>query len=252
MLSQLSATLQLSELELLITLAAVFIAGLVRGFSGFGMTALIVASLSLFLPPKELIAVAYFLELAASVLLVRGGWVIADRKIAITLLFGNWLGYPFGVALTNWLAPDSSRFAALSIIMGLTVLQLAKIRPPSIDGLPMRVGAGFGAGLAAGLAGVGGLVVALYTLISDREPKVMRATMVLYLALSISTGWIFLHFGGWLTALTLWRAAVLLPVAVLGVLGGARLFRPSLQPFYRRFCLLLLLGLSLLGLARLL
>lgn len=252
LLSGLSQALHLSEIELLITLAAVFIAGLVRGFSGFGMTALIVASLSLFLEPKELIAVAYFLEMAASLLLVRGGWALADRKIAVTLLIGNWVGYPFGIALTNALAPDASRFAALSIIMGLTLLQLARVRPPSIDSLPMRAGAGIGAGLASGLAGVGGLVVALYTLISDREPKVMRATMVLYLALSIFTGWIFLYFGGWLTEVTLKRAAILLPITVLGVLGGAGLFRPALQPFYRTFCLILLLGLSLLGLGRLL
>ncbi len=250
--SQLADFLQLSPGQLAIVVVAIFTAAMVRGFAGFGMTALIVASLALVLSPKDLIAVAYFLEMAASLLLVKGGLVFADRKIAGTLLVGNWLGWPIGITLTNALAPDSSRLTALLLITGLTLLQLTKIRPPKLDGMAMRTGAGLSAGIASGLAGVGGLVVALYTLTSDREPKVMRATLVLYLFLSMFTSWIFLYLGGWMTALVLYRAAVLAPVTVLGVLAGSALFRPSLHRFYRRFCLFLLLALSLLGLARLL
>ncbi len=248
----LAETLQLSPIDLAIVAAAIFVAGLVRGFAGFGMTALIVASLALILSPKELIAVAFFLEMTASVLMVRGGWRDADRKVAGILLLGNWLGWPIGIALTNALSADASRLTALSVIVGLTLLQLAKIRPPKVDGLGVRAGAGMGAGIASGLAGVGGLVVALYTLTSDREPRVMRATLVLYLFLSMFSGWIFLLYGGWLDSLVFYRAGVLAPITVAGVLGGAALFQPSLQPFYRRFCLFLLLALSLLGLARLL
>lgn len=252
MLTSLLSALDLSLAELALCMLAVFIAALVRGFAGFALTALIVASLTLILPPKELIAIAFFLEAVASFLMVRGGLALADRKIAVTLLLGNLVGWPIGVALTNAMSPDASRFAALALIMSLTVLQLAKITPPKIDGLPMRLGAGLGAGIATGIAGVGGLVVALYTLTSKRPPPVMRATLVLYLFLSMFTGWIFLLHGGWLTGQAVLRAAVLAPFVVLGVLLGSRLFSPSLQPFYKRFCLVLLLGLSLLGLARLL
>lgn len=136
--SRLADFLQLSPGHLAIVMGAIFIAGLVRGFAGFGMTALIVASLALILSPKELIAVAFFLEMAASLLLVRGGLALADRKIAGILLVGNWLGWPIGIALTNALAPDASRLAALALIMVLTLLQLAKIKPPKVDGLAAR------------------------------------------------------------------------------------------------------------------
>ena len=46
--------------------AAVFIAALVRGYSGFGLSALIVTSLALVIPPAEVVPLAMLLEVLAS------------------------------------------------------------------------------------------------------------------------------------------------------------------------------------------
>lgn len=67
----LSTALVLPPAQSLIAGLAVFAAGMVRGFAGFALSALVMASIALIIPPVELIAVCWVLEMSASLLLVR-------------------------------------------------------------------------------------------------------------------------------------------------------------------------------------
>lgn len=64
--------------------AVVFAAGIVRGFAGFGFSALCVAGLSLFLPPAQVVPPVFMLEVLASVTLLRGALRDVDWR---------WLGW---------------------------------------------------------------------------------------------------------------------------------------------------------------
>ncbi len=57
----------LGLLELSYVLAAILAAAFVRGYTGFGLSALIVTSVTLVLPPAEVVPIALVLEIAASV-----------------------------------------------------------------------------------------------------------------------------------------------------------------------------------------
>ncbi len=49
-----------------------------------------------------------------------------------------------------------------------------------------------------------------------------------------------------------WRALALMPAVILGIGVGKALFRPRWEPYYRPFCLALLLVLAVWGLLRML
>ncbi len=49
----------------------VFAAGIVRGFAGFGFSALSVAGMSLLLPPAQVVPAVFVLEVVASLSLLR-------------------------------------------------------------------------------------------------------------------------------------------------------------------------------------
>ena len=83
-----------------------FIAGLVRGFSGFALSAMVMASGALILPPVQLIPVCWWLEMTASLFMLRGGWREANRKVALGLAIGSTIGVPFGLALSGNLKAD--------------------------------------------------------------------------------------------------------------------------------------------------
>ena len=250
MLSNLQNFLSLSGSEVIISLLVVLLAGMVRGFAGFGMSALIMAGLALIIPPVTLIPVCFMMETVASFLMFRGGFRMADRKVVWGLVIGTVVGTPIGLMATMAVSPDTSRTIALVVILVLALLQLLRSPPAILATRKGLYGAGLIAGIASGLASVGGMVVALYVLAQQAPAARMRASLVMYLALAMIATGIWLYVSGLLNMLVLQRSLVFAPVVILGVLLGTLLFRPSLEQFYKRFCLGLLMTVAMSGLIR--
>lgn len=230
----------------LITLGA----GIVRGFSGFALSALVMSTAILILPPVELIPICWWLEMSASILMARGGWQEADRGIVLGLVIGSTLGVPLGLTLTSTLPVETTKAIALTLIIVLALTQLAKVRLAFLATKPGLYLAGLTAGIATGLASVGGMVVALYVLSQDAPAAKMRAALVLFLFASAFTSMISLLAFGVMDMTATKRGLALALPAAAGVLIGQRLFTPALAPYYRPFCLTLLTGLAALGLLR--
>ncbi|MCB1341344.1 MAG: sulfite exporter TauE/SafE family protein [Pseudooceanicola sp.] len=241
--------LGLGPFELAYLTGAVFCAGVVRGFSGFALSALIMASCVMILPPVVLIPVCTFLELAASAMLLRGGTGEADRGMLLRLHAAAAVGIPMGLLLTTTVSPDLSALVALGLVSVLATLQLARVQLPA-GGTPMALGVGLAAGLATGLASIGGMVIVLYVLALNLPARVARASMIfsVFLGGSLSLLW---QFGfGMVTWLALQRALMLVVPCLAGLWLGRRLFTPAYERHYRRFCLSLLLGLAAIGIVQ--
>jgi len=203
-----------------------------------------------FLPPIELIPMLWWLELSASILMLKGGFADADRPTAYGLVIGSAVGWPIGLWLTTTLDVATSKAVALTIILVLAVSQLAKVR---LDFLASKTGlyaSGVVAGIVSGLANVGGMVVAFYVLASNAPARSMRGSLVLFLFLgSITSFFTQLAFGvmDWSGVA---RGFVYALPTMLGVYLGQQFFVEKLAPYYRPFCLALLCALASLGLIR--
>lgn len=251
MLQTLTEITNLTQHQLLVCIAVVSVAGLVRGFAGFALSAVVMASLAVLLPPIELIPICYILEATASLLMFRGGMRDANMKVVWGLVIGSAIGVPIGLALTTSIPIEVSKLIALAVILSLTVAQFFKASPKFLATKPGLYLSGIVAGIVTGLASVGGMVVALYVLASKTEAKVMRASLVMFLMLGIITSTIYAVLYGIMNHQAIMRALVFAPFIVVGVLLGGMMFRPSLAPYYKRFCLILLIVLSSIGLFRL-
>lgn len=252
MFDTLQNQLQLSGSTLLLAFLVVILAGMVRGFSGFGLSALVMAGIALFIPPIALIPVCYLLETAASLVMVRGGIRDANRRIVFGLVVGSAVGMPMGLSATHALPPALSSTIALTLILLLAMAQLFKISPAALGAKHGVYIAGLCAGIVTGLASLGGMIVALYALsLQNIATREIRGSVVLYLFIGIPINAFWLLSSGTLDMLALKRGLMFAPLVVLGVLMGTWLFRPSLERFYKTFCLSLLISLALFGLARL-
>ena len=245
-----STLMNVTQSEAMILAGIVFFAGIVRGFSGFALSALVMASAVLILPPVELIPICWVLELAASVLMVRGGWKEADRPTAFGLVIGSAIGTPFGIALTLAVSAATSKTIALIVIIALALSQLFKVNSPMLATKPGLWISGFVAGIVTGLASVGGMVVALYVMARQAPAKTMRATLVMFLFIGSITSLITLLVSGVMDGQSFVRGAILATPTFAGVFLGKLLFHPNLEKYYRPFCLMLLVGLSVVSLAR--
>lgn len=249
-MTQLYAATSLSASEFWLLAAIVFASGIVRGFSGFALSALIMASAIIILPPIALIPMLWWLELAASLLMMRGGWADADRPVAYGLVIGGAVGWPFGLYLTTTLDVSVSKAVALSIIVVLALAQLSKLKLAFLATKPGLYGSGIVSGLASGLASVGGMVVALYVLASDASARTMRGTLVMYLLLSLVMSMIILLTFDVMDGAAVARGLVFAVPTMIGVVVGQKLFVERLAAYYRPFCLVLLCALAGAGLVR--
>ncbi len=234
----------LTGTEFAILCGIVFLAGVVRGFSGFALSAIVMASAVIILPPVQLIPICWCLEMTASLLMAKGGWQEADRGVVFGLVIGSTAGVPFGLWLTTSVDPDTSKLIALILIISLAVTQLAKIRLPFLATKPGLYGSGFAAGVATGLASVGGMVIALYVLAQDAAANKMRAALVLFLFISSLTTVITLLWFGVMNSTAFARGVSLAVPTMLGVMVGQWLFTPRFAAYYRPFCLSLLCALA--------
>jgi uncharacterized membrane protein YfcA len=230
--------------EFLILTMIVIVAGIVRGFSGFALSAIVMASAVMILPPVQIIPICWWLEMSASVLMAKGGWQEADRGVVMGLVIGSTIGVPFGLMLTTSISPEASKLIVLVLIIALALTQLAKIRLPFLATKPGLYGSGVAAGVATGIASVGGMVIAIYVLSQDAAAAKMRAALVLFLFISSITSMVTLLWFNVMDGTAAARGIALAIPTTIGVMLGQRLFIPKFAAYYRPFCLSLLCALA--------
>jgi uncharacterized membrane protein YfcA len=249
-MSTIAQLTHLSATELMILSAIVFAAAMVRGFSGFGLSAVVMASAVFILPPLALIPMLWFLEMAGSLAMLKGGIQDADRPTAKGLIIGGSLGLPIGLLLNLQLPTDSSKAVALTILIVLALCQLFKLRLPFLATTEGTYGAGLAAGVVTGFSGAGGMFVALYMLSRQLDPRTMRGTLSICLLGTGITGLTTHLIIGTMDQVALARGLFFIIPTLIGLYVGRAFFIPRLEPYYKPFCLTLLLGLASLGLIR--
>jgi len=133
----------------------------------------------------------------------------------------------------------------------LAVLQLLRVRATLLATQPGLYLSGMVAGVATGLASVGGMVVALYVLARDAPAKAMRGSLVMYLFMTTFMSAIYLALYGMINETAVLRGLVFSIPCLVGVFVGKALFVPRFEGYYKPLCLLLLAGLAISGLSRL-
>ena len=159
-------------------LAIVFGAGIVRGFAGFGFSALSVAGLALLVSPAKVVPAIFVLEVLASISLLRHAARDIDWRWLGWLIVGNVLCLPLGIVLLAWLPETPLRLligALLLLAAGLLRSGFSLALEPSAG---VRLGVGMASGFVNGVAAIGGIAVAVMLSTSQIAPAVMRATLI--------------------------------------------------------------------------
>jgi uncharacterized membrane protein YfcA len=208
-----------------------FGAGLVRGFSGFGYSALVVAGLSPFVWIGPVIAAVLILEAVASARVVGQVRADIDRTWHSSTLLGNLLFVPLGLAAISWLNPDTVRIVLSALVLaGAAMLRLSVGRRFESTRI-VRSTAGAASGLLNGFAASGGIVAALMMAACGVAPHALRATMISVLlwislyALACSAVLAAAGGGSLLGAEAVGWAILLWPSMALGIRMGTGAFR---------------------------
>lgn len=243
---------------LLAALLIVLAAGLVRGFAGFGFSALCVAGLSLFAPPAQVVPPIFVLEVLASLTLLRAALRDVDWPWLSWLAVGNALCIPLGIAVLAWLDELPLRLLIGGLLLGAALLLRSGWRLALTPTRGMRLATGLVSGLVNGVAAIGGIAVAVLLSTTQMAPAVMRATLVLLFLLTdlYALAWAGLlsasapHGTALLGPDTLRWALWLAPAMLAGIWLGDRSFRGVSPAQFRRWVLNLLILIALLSVIR--
>lgn len=217
-------------------MALAFVAGVVRGYSGFGFAMILALGLLPSLAPTLVIPVVLMLDLIGSVSLWPRALKTFHRQVGLRLIVGMWLALPLGLlALARlpeqWTAPIA---AGLCLLGGL--LSLIKTQAPSPSNplnLRWALPAGITSGLATALASAGGPPLILYLLRSGLPAIQVRGTAIGFFAISSASSLAVLAALKVLSLTHLQLAATLVLPSLAGSVMGQWLFRRKPMPLQR-------------------
>jgi len=231
-----------------VAFAAASVAGLLRGFAGFGSAMLMAPVFAILFGSAEMVATIVTMELAISFHLFPPARRECDWAVVAPMTIAACIAMPLGLWLLVSLDRGLLTRIVSALVAGFALVMLAGWRWRGMRGAIPSAVVGTISGAMMATTSVGGPPVLLYMLSSQDSPATVRANAIMYyfatqlvlLALMFATG-----IAG-VPALV--RAAVLFPFMLAGSWLGVRLFRGADEMFYRRIALGLLLVVGLFGL----
>lgn len=229
--------------------AALFVAAFVRGYSGFGFSAIFIIIAALIINPVPLIPVVFTCEIAMTAFQARGIRRHVDWRRVLFLLAGAALATLPAIAIMARLGEQEARLVVSLMVLLLSLLLLSGWQIKRPLGPRGHLGAGVVAGIANS-AGVGGLPTAAFLSAQSMTPAMFRATMIVFLTGIDLMALPVMAANGLVGGSTGLGIALAFPILGAGVWLGSTRFAAASQTQFRRAVVLLLAGLAVLNLAR--
>jgi hypothetical protein len=241
----------LGSADLALAAGGAVLAGVVRGFSGFGGAMVLVPILAATYGPQTAVPV---MVLTDFVLTLPLAWA-ARRRCAwreiMPLTGGYALALPGGIAVLLVADPTLLTRATGLMVLALAALMALGLRRRAATTRRAAAGVGLAAGFLSGSTGIGGPPVVLFWLGGrDAAPQQVRANLIVLFTLVGALSLTLLTASGLNTRTTLTLTAVLMPLYGLGLLTGARGFTGLSERVYRPTALILVAAAGLTALLR--
>jgi uncharacterized membrane protein YfcA len=224
------------------------IAGLARGFSGFGAALIFIPLASSVIDPRTAAALLLIVDIVMAAPLFPRAWGRADRADIGLMLLGTVVGVPTGAFVLTRADPVAIRWVIAGLVLIMLTLLISGWRYHGRPAAPVSAGVGLVAGFFSGLAQVGGPPVVAYWLGAAKQPDMVRANIVIYFAASAMLTFLSYVVAGLLTTHVLGLALLMGPVYGLGLWSGSHMFGIASASTFRRICYALIAGAGIVSL----
>ena len=243
---------QLSLIEIYFIVFTVFVASIIRGFNGFGFSATCISGFSFILPAIEIVPIILILEVFISIFMIPYIWNKIDWSFVFKLLIGIAIGSPVGLYLLKYLSPETTHLYVCVIIIFFSLLLMKGYSNKNINNDQSKIFTGIVSGTLNGLTTLGGMPVALFLLVTNIQPAVIRGSLAALFFLTDVYAFILSFFGGIIDMITIYRSLPLIMILPLGVFIGNKFFIKSKEQLYRKVVFYFLIIISIIGILRIL
>jgi uncharacterized protein len=234
------------------TVAAVcviaLVAGIARGFSGFGSALIFMPLASSLVAPKLVAALLLIIDFVAAAPLLPNAWKQADRTAAAIMVAGALIGVPIGTFCLNRFDPVTTRWIISGFVLALLMLLLSGWRYRGKDHPALTVGIGALSGYCSGLAQTGGPPIVAYWLGRPIATHVARANILLFFGASDFFSVVSYALAGLITMDAVRLSLMVGPIYAAGVWLGASLFGRAEEAVFRAICYVLIAAAAIIGL----
>ena len=231
-----------------ILVAGVAVAGLVRGFSGFGTAMVYLPVAAQILSPFEALTTLIVMDLIGPWPNVPRALRDGDPKDVLRLGVGAVLALPLGVWALSLIPPEVFRYGVSLVALTLLVVLLLGLRYHGRLSGPLMLLTGAGSGFLAGSVVLPGPPVILLYMAGPHRPQVIRANTILFLLLSDVLMLTVLYLNGFVVGSAVVLGVVLALPYMLANIAGAAIFRPEAARSYRGVAYLIIAASALHGL----
>ncbi|MBZ5760052.1 MULTISPECIES: sulfite exporter TauE/SafE family protein [Rhizobium] len=232
----------------LVALVAIaLVAGLARGFSGFGAALILIPLGGALIGPRLISPVLLVVDGLATLGMVRPAFHLANRREVVTMAVGAIIGVPLGTAILALMDPLLLRWLITAIAACLLTLLVSGWRYHGEPTRPLTAAVGFIAGLFSGAAQLGGPPVVAFWLGGKSNFTRVRSNIILYFSISTILSVVSYYTSGLFVAQVFALTVVILPSYVLGLYGGTRLFGLARESTFRWICYALIGTSAVLG-----
>ncbi len=231
--------------------AALYVAAFVRGYSGFGFSAVFIIFAALTTNPLPLIPVIFSCEILMTAFQARGIQHDIDWRRARWLLIGAAIATVPSITIMARLGEDHARLAISVLILSLSLILLSGWQLSR----PVEGRSNAGIGIIAGIAnsaGVGGLPVAAFLTAQPISQAAFRATMIVFLTGIDAMAIPVMAVNGLVSGQTLTGILLAFPILGAGIWTGTNFFGRTSQKQFRQVVILMLVALSIFNIARVL
>ena len=240
----------LSLAEIYFIVFVVFIASIIRGFNGFGFSAICISGFSFILPAIEIVPIILILEVLISIFMVPYVWNKIDWNFVFKLLIGITIGSPIGLYLLKYLSPDVTHLAVCLLIIFFSLILMRGYENQKINNNYVKIFTGIISGILNGLTTLGGMPVALFLLATSIQPAIIRGSLAALFFLTDIYAFILSFFAGIVDLTTIYRTVPLIIILPIGVYIGNKFFVKSKEETYRKVVFYFLIFISIFGLFR--
>jgi len=241
---------QLSLIEIYYIIFIVFIASIIRGFNGFGFSAICISGFSFILPAIEIVPIILALEVVISIFMVPYIWNKIDWKFVFKILLGIIIGSPIGLYLLKYLNPQTTHLSVCLLVIFFSILLMKGFSNQKINNNYGKFLTGIISGTLNGFTTLGGMPVALFLLIINIQPALIRGSLAALFFLTDIYAFVLSFFSGIVDMTTIYRVITLIIILPLGVFIGDKFFVKSKEETYRKVVFYFLIIISITGIIK--
>ena len=210
------------------------LAGLVRGFSGFGSALIYMPLISAIYSPAVAAPTILLIDTLCGLPFAIHAWPQANRREVLPVAVGGVVGVPLGVLALVYVSPLSLRWFIAGLVLIAVAVLAAGWRYHGKPTVPAALGVGALSGFGAGAVQIGAPPLLVFWLGGKNSAATVRANIMVYFILQGTLSMLLYLYSGLFDAQTSVLSLMLGVPFAIAMFAGAYWFHGSSDGLYRR------------------